>query len=109
MRSTLSLGSSGSLSGTYRWSHDQSIAYGEYKIDIESIVYNSYKVLDFVDQTLALLRPQYAGRFELWAVRCLYPKPHTVWCARRVGEPTACINASSPEELISAIAEQESA
>lgn len=62
-------------------------------------------MLDWTEQTLATLRPQYAGRFELWAVRC-WPK-HTVWCARRVGEAAACINADSPEELVSAIAELE--
>ena len=36
------------------------------------------------EQQLAILRPQYAGRWELWTVRVLCPN-HTVWCARPSG------------------------
>jgi hypothetical protein len=62
-------------------------------------------MLDFAEQTLAILRPQYAGLFELWTVRNLYPRPHYTWCARRVGEETACVNAGSPEDLVRLLGE----
>jgi hypothetical protein len=42
-----------------RWSHDWFIAYGEYKLDIVSIVYNTYRRLGWTDKTLATLRPWY--------------------------------------------------
>ncbi len=65
MRSTLALGSSSSLPGTYRWSHDQSIAYGEYSLDIESIVYNPYSVTDCVALMLAFKERHPAATFDL--------------------------------------------
>ena len=57
------------------------------------------------DRQLAILRPQYEGRWELWAVRC-WPN-HTVWCARPVGHPVATINTDSPEHLVEEIRRQE--
>ncbi len=63
-------------------------------------------MLDWTEQQLAILRPNYP-KWDLWAVRC-WPN-HVVWCARPKGTPTATINAYSPEELIAAIAEQETA
>lgn len=66
MRSTLALGSSGSLPGTYRWSHGRSTAYGEYRLDIESIVYNAYSVVDdCVEKMFAFKQRHPAARFEL--------------------------------------------
>ena len=58
------------------------------------------------EQQLAILRPQYEGRWELWTVRVLCPN-HTVWCARPVGHPVATINTDSPEELVEEIRQQE--
>jgi len=49
----------------------------------------------------------YEGRFDIWYVYC-QPKRY-VWCARRVGEAAACINAPDPETLVAEIAEQEAA
>ena len=57
------------------------------------------------DQQLAILRPQYEGRWELWTVHC-WPN-HTVWCARPVGHPVATINTDSPEHLVEEIRQQE--
>ncbi len=54
-----------------------------------------------------MLRPKYP-RWDIWCVRTLKPKG-TVWCARPKGSPVATINADSPEELIAAIREQETA
>jgi len=53
-----------------------------------------------MDQTLSVLRLQHEGRFELWVVRCLYPKPYNVRCARRIRGATTCSNAGSPEDLV---------
>jgi hypothetical protein len=55
-------------------------------------------VLSFTDSTLAVLRPLWP-EYELWVVPCSRPSSD-VWCARRTGEETACINAASPEELV---------
>lgn len=57
-------------------------------------------VQSFAEQTLAVLRPLYP-EFDLWVVPTVYSG--TTWCARRVGEETACVNANSPEELIAAL------
>ena len=62
-------------------------------------------VTDWAEQQLAILRPQYEGRWELWTVRC-WPN-HTVWCARPVGHPVATINTDNPEHLIKEIRRQE--
>lgn len=59
------------------------------------------------DDQLAILRQQYATRWDLWIVRCVHPKPYTVWCARPKGLPIATINTDSPEHLIEMIREQE--
>ena len=64
-------------------------------------------VLDWADQQLALLQPNYEGRFELWFVR-LYPTG-TSWHARPAGTPTATIHAETPEDLVAAIADAEAA
>lgn len=53
------------------------------------------RVVDWAEQQLALLRPQYEGRWELWFVR-LYPTG-TSWHARPVGERCATIHAETPE------------
>jgi hypothetical protein len=58
------------------------------------------------ERQLELLRPKYPA-WELWAVRTIYPKPFTTWCARPVGHPVATINADSPERLIEEIRQQE--
>ena len=58
------------------------------------------------DQQLALLRPQYEGRWELWTVR-LATARQTVWCARPAGHPVATINTDSPEHLVEEIRQQE--
>ena len=42
-------------------------------------------------------------------VRCLYPKPYSVRCARRIGEATACLNAGSPEDLVGTLGESKAA
>jgi hypothetical protein len=107
MRSTLLLGRSGSLPCTCRSSHDRSIAYGEYRLDIQSIVYNHYKVSSWADQQLAILRPKYPA-WDLWVVRLTH-RGGSIWCARPAGSKVATINVGSPEELIAAIAEQEAA
>lgn len=63
-----------------------------------------------MDQKHSVFRPPpYKGRFELWVVRCLYPKPCNVRCARRIGEATARVNAGSPEDLVAALAEPKAA
>jgi len=105
-RSTRSLGSSGSLPGTLEVFHDHSNDCREYSLDIECIAYNAYEMRSWDDQQLAILRPQYSG-WDLWAVRGIYPKPHTVWCARPRGHPVATINVGSPEALVAEIAKQE--
>ena len=51
------------------------------------------------DRQLALLRPNYPD-WDIWAVRSVYPKPHTTWCARPKGHPVATINTDSPEHLV---------
>ena len=66
-------------------------------------------LIGLMDQTLSVLRLQYQGRFELWVVRCLYPKPCNVRCARRIREATTCLNAGSPEDLAVAPAEPKAA
>jgi hypothetical protein len=59
-------------------------------------------VQSFANSTLAVLRPLWP-EFDLWVVHRIYDAD--VWCARRVGEQTACINANSPEQLIGALQE----
>ncbi len=56
------------------------------------------------DEQLAMLRPKYPA-WDIWTVRC-WPN-HTTWCARPAGHPIATINASTPEDLVEEIAEQE--
>jgi hypothetical protein len=73
--------------------------------DIASIGYNSYNMVSWADQQLALLRPKYPD-WDIWAVRTVVPSGY-VRCARPVGHPVATINADSPENLIKAIREQE--
>ena len=63
-----------------------------------------------MDQTLSvLLRLQYERRSELWVVRCLYPEPYNVRCARRIRGATTCLNAGSPEDLVVTLAEPKAA
>lgn len=57
------------------------------------------------ERQLASLRQTYAGMFDIWTVRTLYPRPDYVWCAKRVGTETACVNAGTPEELIKLLGE----
>jgi hypothetical protein len=59
-------------------------------------------VQSFAEQTFAVLRPLWP-EFELWTVPTVYSG--TTWCARRIGEQTACVNANSPEELIGRLQE----
>jgi hypothetical protein len=59
------------------------------------------------EQQLDALRVMYEGRWDIWHVRCIYPKPYTVWCARPAGHPVATINTDSPEHLIEMIRQQE--
>ena len=59
-------------------------------------------VQSFADSTLAVLRPLWP-EFDLWVVHRAYGDD--VWCARWVGEETACVNANSPEELIGKLQE----
>lgn len=59
------------------------------------------------DEQLDALRSMYAERWDIWHVRCVYPKPRTVWCARPKGHPVATINTDSPEQLIEEIQRQE--
>lgn len=61
----------------------------------------------WADQQLALIRPQYAGRWEIWYLLC-YPND-TTWHARSAGTEIATVHADSPEALVKAIAEQEAA
>jgi hypothetical protein len=62
-------------------------------------------MLDWAEQQLAVIQPQYEGRFELWFVR-LYPTGAS-WHARPVGERCATIDAETPEELVAKIAKAE--
>ena len=64
-------------------------------------------VTDWTGRQLAMLRPLYPG-WDLWAVRYATMR-QTAWCARPKGTPVATINVDSPEALVAAIAEQESA
>lgn len=57
----------------------------------------------WADSTKAVLAETYAGKFEVWYVQ-KYPKGVT-WCARRVGEATACVNVDRPEELVKLLGE----
>jgi hypothetical protein len=66
-------------------------------------------LIGLMDQTLSVLRLQYEGRFELWLVRCLYPKPYNVRCAPRIRRATTCLNAGSPEDLVVTLAEPRAA
>jgi len=61
---------------------------------------------DWTDRQLAILRPKYP-QWDLWAVRSIYPRPSTTWCARPKGSPIATINADSPEHLVAEIRRQE--
>jgi hypothetical protein len=58
-------------------------------------------MIGYAARQLALLRPVYADRWDIWYVLC-FPNGY-VWCAKPAGTPVATINASSPEELIAAI------
>lgn len=69
--------------------------------------YTDRMVLDYAQTQLALLRPLWPD-FDLWVVYCTRPAPD-LYCARRKGEATACVNAGSPDELIKALAELEAA
>jgi hypothetical protein len=53
------------------------------------------------DQQLAMLKGNYPG-WDIWYVRCF--QAPTSWCAKPGGAPVSTIQASSPEELIAAIA-----
>jgi hypothetical protein len=64
--------------------------------------------MGWAEDQLALIRPNYEGRWDLWFVR-VYQPPSVVWCARPVGAPVATINTDSPEHLIEEIREQEQA
>jgi hypothetical protein len=64
-------------------------------------------LMSYADRQLALLRPNYAGRWDIWYVPC-WPN-YTTWCAKPAGTPIATINADSPESLVAAIREQEAA
>ena len=63
---------------------------------------------DWTETQLALLRPQYEGRWHIWFVRQAVGR-QVSWHARRAGELTASIDAASPEELVTLIAEAERA
>ena len=63
-------------------------------------------MIDWASEQLAMLCPMYPG-WDLWAVRSIYPRPSTTWCARPKGSPIATINADSPEHLIEEIRRQE--
>ena len=65
------------------------------------------RVNDWADEQLAVIQPQYEGHWDIWFVR-LYPVG-TSWHAKPVGARCATINADSPEALIAAIREQETA
>jgi hypothetical protein len=61
----------------------------------------------WADRQLAILRPIYAGRWDIW-----YVMPYTggaTWCAKPAGAPVATITADSPEHLIEAISDREAA
>ena len=58
----------------------------------------------WADEQLAMLRANYPV-WDVWLVP-RYPTGQT-WCARPAGHAVAVINASSPEELVKAIAEYE--
>ena len=60
----------------------------------------------WAERTLATLRPNYPG-WNIWLVYVV-PSGQT-WHARPKGTPVATIHAESPEELVAAIAEQETA
>ena len=64
----------------------------------------SVSIQSWVDQQLAILRPNYPD-WDLWVVHAVYG-PDT-WCARPKGSPIATINTDSPEHLIEAIRQQE--
>jgi hypothetical protein len=59
------------------------------------------------DEQLDALRPMYEGRWDIWVVRSIYPRPSTMWCARPKGSPIATINTDSPEHLVEEIRRQE--
>lgn len=59
-------------------------------------------VVDYAQTQLALLRPLWPG-FDLWVVYCTRPAPD-LYCARRKGEATECVNTDSPEALVKALA-----
>jgi hypothetical protein len=57
------------------------------------------------DQALALLKPRYEGRWDIWFVPRIGQR--STWCAKPAGTPTATINVETPEDLVRAIAEDE--
>ena len=57
------------------------------------------------DEQAEMLNRRYEGRWHVWFVRTLYAG--TTWHARPAGTEVATVNADSPEELVSAIAEHE--
>jgi len=63
-------------------------------------------VRSYEDEQLALLRPLYEGRFDLWYVRHVVGR-FTTWHAKPAGAPVATISAGSPEELVRLIADAE--
>ncbi len=59
----------------------------------------------WADRQLALLRPQYEGRWEIW-----YVPVHPVgyhWCAGPAGARTSTIAVGTPEDLVAEIGRQE--
>jgi hypothetical protein len=61
--------------------------------------------MDWAEQQLAVLRPQYEGLWCIWFVRHLYAG--TTWHARPAGTDVAAVCAPSPDELAAAIADRQ--
>ena len=59
----------------------------------------------WADQQLAVLRPQYEGRWEIWHVP-VHPVGYR-WCARPAGTRLATITVCTPEDLVAEIRRQE--
>jgi hypothetical protein len=58
----------------------------------------------YAGQMLDVLRPKYP-EYQLWVVHRVGASD--VWCAGENGEPTACVNVASPEEVDRAIRQLE--
>jgi hypothetical protein len=62
--------------------------------------------MGWAEQQLEILKPNYAGQWDLWIVH-RYRPPGVIWCAKPAGTALGLLHADTPEHLIEYIAEAE--